>query len=111
MFGKPQWFRPKTSWQGWVYTGSWSAAIAMPILAFIWRHQPAEAGLWLALSTGALVFDVWQMRRAMFAPAKTTSTQLAGAASAKNDDGVLYILDSQPGQQAATRNYNLHVRG
>ena len=32
------------------------------------------------------------------------------SAPPKTDDNVLYILDSQPGQQAATRNYNLQVR-
>ena len=108
MFGKPQWFRPKTSWQGWLYTGCWSAAIAMPILVFIWRHQPAEAATWLALALGALVFDVWQMRRALHP--KSSGAALTGGPATTKDDGVLYILDSQPGQQAATRNYNLQVR-
>jgi len=30
--------------------------------------------------------------------------------AAKPDDGVLYILDSRPGQPVATRNFNLRVR-
>jgi len=115
MFGKPQWFRPKTagyglvpvSWQGWLYTGGWTSAIALPFLLLIWRHQPLEAMAWMGLAMGALYFDVRQIRRVILGPA---TSNLAGGSPPKTDDNVLYILDSQPGQQAATRNYNLQVR-
>ena len=110
MFGKPQWFRPKSigfgvvpvSWQGWLYTGGWLGAVGLPFLLLLSRWQPLEAGAWLVLSLGALSYDVWQIRRALLTP--------VASAPPKTDDNVLYILDSQPGQQAATRNYNLQVR-
>ncbi len=113
MFGKPHWFRPKkvgwglvpVSWQGWLYTGGWTGAIAVPFFLLLSRYQPLEAMAWMALSVGALFYDVWHIRRAMFAP-----PQSAGGSPAKPEDNVLYILDSQPGHQAATRNYNLQVR-
>ena len=119
MFGKPQWFRPKTfgwglvpiAWQGWIYTAGWAAAIGLPFLLLIGRHQALEAMAWMGLSVGAMTCDVWQILRAIRGP------QGGGAAtaSAKSDDNVLYILDShpgqqRPGQQVATRNYNLQVR-
>ena len=114
MFGRPQWFRPKTfgwglvpiAWQGWVYTAGWVAAIGLPFLLLIGRHQAMEAMAWMGLSVGAMTFDVWQILRAMRGPRGGG----AGTASAKSDDNVLYILDSHPGQQVATRNYNLQVR-
>jgi hypothetical protein len=110
MFGKPQWFRPKTigwgimvpaTWQGWLYTSGWAGAIGLPFFLLVMREQPLEALAWLGVSIGAMVYDVWQMRRSV------ASRTVAGG---KQDDNVLYILDSQPGQQAATRNYNLQVR-
>jgi len=117
MFGKPQWFRPKTagfglvpvSWPGWLYTGGWISAIAVPFLLLIWRHQPLEATAWMALAMGALYFDVRSIRRAILGPSTSNLAKAAGSPP-KTDDNVLYILDSQPGQQAATRNYNLQVR-
>ena len=112
MFGKPQWFRPKAigwglvpiSWQGWTYTAGWGAAIGLPFLVLIGRHQPLEAMAWVGLSLGALVFDVRQILRAIGGPAANRS------AVNKADDGVLYILDSRPGQPVATRNYELRTR-
>jgi hypothetical protein len=114
MFGKPQWFRPKTlgwglvpiSWQGWVYTGGWLAAIGMPFLLLIGRHQALEAMAWMGVSIGALVYDVWQILGAIRGPRSSS----AAAGSTKTDDNVLYILDSRPGEPVGTRNYNLQVR-
>ena len=113
MFGKPQWFRPKKigwglvpiTWQGWLYTGGWVGAILAPFFLLLSRYQPLEAMAWMAVSGGALLYDVWHIRCTMFAP-----PQVAAAQAPKAEDNVLYILDSQPGQQAATRNYNLQVR-
>lgn len=115
MFGKPQWFRPKSfswglvpiAWQGWLYSAGWSAAIGLPFLLLIGRYQPLEAMTWLGLSVGALTYDVWQILRTFRVPRGGAS----GTALGKNDDNVLYILDSRPGQPVATRNYNLQVRG
>ena len=112
MFGTPQWFRPKAigwglvpiRWQGWAYTAGWLGAIGLPFLALIGRHQPLEATTWLGLSLGALVYDVWHILRAFRSPVA------AVAAGNKPDDGVLYILDSQPGQAVATRNYELRTK-
>jgi hypothetical protein len=116
MFGKPQWFRPKTigwglvpiTWQGWLYTGGWGGAIALPFLTLVARHQPLEAMIWMALSIGALACDVWQILRAIRAPRRSPAAATA-ACHPKNDDNVLYILDSRPGQPVATRNYNLRT--
>jgi hypothetical protein len=109
MFGKPQWFRPKAlgwglvpiRWQGWTYTAGWAGAIGLPFLILIGRHQALEATAWLGISLGALVYDVWQILRAIGGQNRST---------AKREDGVLYILDSEPGRAVATRNYNLEVR-
>jgi len=118
MFGKPQWFRPKTigwglvpiTWQGWLYTGGWGGAIALPFLLLIARHQPVEAAAWMALGIGGLTCDVWQILRTYRAPRSATAASPV-ASGGKVDDNVLYILDSRPGQPVATRNYNLQVRG
>ena len=114
MFGKPQWFRPKTfgwglvpvAWQGWIYAAGWMTAIGLPFLLLLGRHQALEALAWMGLSVGALTYDVWQILRAIRGPYGNAPA----AASAKSDDSVLYILDSRPGQAVATRNYNLQVR-
>jgi hypothetical protein len=112
MFGKPHWFRPKRfgwglvpiAWQGWLYTTGWSAAMVLPFLLLVVRHQALEAMAWLGLSLGALTFDVWQILRSYGGPSGS------GMAAGKNDDNVLYIMDSRPGQPVATKNYNLQVR-
>src|SRR5256885_14553990 len=69
MFGKPHWFKPKTfgwglvpvTWQGWGYAGGWAAAIALPFLLLVERHQPLEATAWLALAIRGLTCDVWEI--------------------------------------------------
>ena len=114
MFGKPQWFRSKTfgwglvpiRWQGWGYTAGWAAAIALPFMLLVGRHQAMEATAWLGLSLATLTYDVWQILRAI----RGSHGRASGASAARDDDSVLYILDSQPGQPVATRNYNLQVR-
>ena len=114
MFGKPQWFRPKTfgwglvpiSWQGWLYAATWTGAIGLPFLLLIGRHQALEAMAWMGLSVTALTYDVWHILRSFRAPAASGSA----AAASRSDDKVLYIMDSRPGQAVATRNYHLQVR-
>src|SRR5262245_56698102 len=103
MFGKPQWFRPKSrgwglvpiTWQGWTYTGAWVVAIGLPFLLLIGRHQALEAMTWMGISLSALTYDVWQILRAIRGPKVGGA---AAAAVAKGDDNILYILDSRPGQ-------------
>jgi len=115
MFGQPQWFRPKTfgwglvpiTWQGWLYSGGWIVTIVLPFLLLLGRHQPLEAAAWMTLTISALSYDVFQILRSYRgSPAGASAT-----AATKTDDGVLYILDSRPGQPVATRNFNLQVRG
>jgi hypothetical protein len=117
MFGKPQWFRPKTlgwglvpvTWQGWTYTAGWALAITLPFLLLLGRHQPLEAMAWMGLSVGALICDVWHILRAIRGPG-SGDMGMSAAASPKTNDNILYILDSQPGQPIATRNYSLQLR-
>jgi hypothetical protein len=115
MFGNPQWFRPKAigwglvpvSFKGWLYTGGWIGAIAVPFLLLLTRGQPLEAFAWMTLGVGALAYDVRQILRSFRASdSVTTATVAAG----KRDDNVLYIGDSAPGVAVATANYNLRVR-
>lgn len=113
MFGKPEWFRAKKfgwglvpiTWQGWVYTGSWCAAIVLPYLLLVERHQAWEATTWMSLGIGALVYDVWQILRTMQGARSTAAT-----ATPSGDDGILYILDTPATSPVATRNYNLRLK-
>src|SRR4051794_23842724 len=80
MFGNPTWFRAKTigwgliptRWQGWAYTGAWAAAITVPSIVLLSRQLLPEALVWLGASTGALVWDVRNILRAMHAPTPVT---------------------------------------
>jgi hypothetical protein len=113
MFGKPQWFRPKrigwglvpVTWQGWLYSAGWVGAMVLPFLLLTGRNQPLEAAAWMTAAITALTYDVWQILRGYRSAAASSAT-----AAGKTEDNVLYILDSQPGQSIATRNFNLHVR-
>ena len=70
VLGKPHWFRAKTigwglvpiRWQGWAYAASWVAAIALPFLLFVVRHQAPEAMAWLTLSVGGLTRNEVEVR-------------------------------------------------
>ena len=114
MFGNPQWFRPKAigwglvpvSFKGWLYTGGWIGAIAVPFLLLISRGQALEAFTWMTLGVGALAYDVRQILRSFRAPESTATVGVP----LKREDNLLYILDSNPGQRVATQNYNLQVR-
>jgi hypothetical protein len=115
MFGRSEWFRPKRigwglvpiTWQGWLYSAGWLAAIMLPFLLLTGRHQPTEASIWMALACILLAYDVRQILRSYSgSPAAASPAAAAGTQA----DNVLYILDSQPGQPVATRNFNLQVR-
>jgi hypothetical protein len=125
MFGKPQWFRPKTigwgvvpvTWQGWGYTAGWTGAIVTPFLLLVSREQPLEALAWLGLGIGSLAWDVKQLRRGMGLPAprRTVAAVPVGApkneyVAPKKEDNVLYILDDNAGAPIATKNYRLQVQ-
>jgi len=76
MFGKPHWFRKKNiGWgltpitiQGWIYALAWAAVLALPFALLVFRHQAAEAMIWLTTSGGLLMYDVRQIRFAMKPP-------------------------------------------
>jgi hypothetical protein len=114
MFGKPQWFRAKRfgwglvpiTWQGWGYTSAWLAAIVLPYLLLLERHQAWEATIWMTLGSGALAYDVRQILRAM----RGTSAGLAKAGGPNADEDILYILDTPATSPVATRNYNLRLK-
>ena len=117
MFGKPQWFRPKArgwglspvAWQGRVYTGCWAAVLAVPFVILLSRGQMIEALAWLALSSGALFYDVREILRLIRSPA-SASPQTTAAAS-PHEDNVLYILDDdETHPRVATPGYRLHTR-
>jgi hypothetical protein len=115
MFGRQEWFRPKrigwglvpVTWQGWLYSAGWIGGIMLPFLLLTGRHQPTEASIWLAVACGFLAYDVRQILRGYNS---STSTRAPAATGDQRNDNVLYILDSQPGQTVATRNFNLQVR-
>jgi len=106
MFGKPQWFRDKKlgwgltpiTWQGWVYTTIWGAAIAGPFVMLVTRENVLGAGVWVAAMLGALVWDVWQIKRARNAP----------TVAAKKET-VLYIGDDDA-TNVSTKNLDLTLR-
>ncbi len=51
MFGKPEWFRPKSfgwgltpiTWQGWLYTAAWSAVMIVPFIGLITTGRSGNA--------------------------------------------------------------------
>jgi hypothetical protein len=117
MFGKPQWFRPKAygwglapvAWQGKVYSGCWAAVLAVPFVILLSRGQVVESLVWLALSTGALFYDVRQILRLIRNPPAAAST--VTTSSAPREDNVLYILDDdETHHRVATPGYRLHTR-
>lgn len=118
MFGSPEWFKPKTigwgltpiRWQGWAYTLAWVGVIGLPFGLLLLREQPAESIAWLAVTGGALIYDVRailkRMQRANF---NETAMAAPVASTPKND--VYYIGDSQAGTApVATRNYSFKLK-
>lgn len=73
MFGKPQWFKPKTfgwgltpvTWQGWIYTLVWAVALLGPYLWLLFRLGIWPASLVEGLLIGLLVADTWHILRAI----------------------------------------------
>ncbi|WP_425615023.1 hypothetical protein NA78x_004911 [Anatilimnocola sp. NA78] len=117
MFGNPDWFKPKTigwgltpvRWQGWAYTLAWVSVIAGPFVLLVAREQMAESFAWIAVTMGALFYDVRdilrQKKRAAFQASDNVFT-----ATAVPDKDVLYIGDDTAVSQHATRNYALHLK-
>lgn len=66
MFAQPHWFqrydargrlRPRT-WQGWIHTLAWSAALAGPAAQLLALGRWPEAGIWSAVVFGLWRFDL-----------------------------------------------------
>jgi hypothetical protein len=117
MFGKPQWFRPKAygwgltpvAWQGKVYSGLWAAVLAVPFVILLSRGQAIEGLAWLALSAGALVYDVRSILRLIRSPQPAATA--SSASTAPREENVLYILDDEETHpRVATPGYRLHTR-
>ena len=106
MFGNPTWFRKKSrgwglapvTWPGWVYTGTWTAAVCLPFVALVASHRVIEAVIWVAVSMTALMWDVRQV--------------IKGINRRERDEDVLIIDETtQPDPpHLATRAYDLHWR-
>jgi hypothetical protein len=115
MFGKPEWFRPKTkgfglkpiTWQGWAYTSLWAATIALPFMLLIALGKPLEALTWMTLGGGALAYDVREILALSRKPASAAAVAVAPA----QEDNVLYIMDDdQTHNRVAARGYKLQAR-
>jgi hypothetical protein len=120
MFGKPNWFIPKTSgwglrpitWQGWAYTLGWAGVIAVPFLILLLRphaggFRVAEAGIWMLASMSALFFDVRLIRQQLLGTGPKPAVVPATAAKPVSD--ILYIGDDK--EPIATRNFQLRRKG
>ncbi len=102
MFGKPEWFRPKSfgwgltpiTWQGWLYTAAWSAVMIVPFIGLITTGRWIESTIWIAASIAALTWDVAAILR-------QTNTV---------DEDILIIDDDEVNESLATKNYDLRSR-
>lgn len=73
MFGKPEWFAPKSfGWglrpvtkEGWIYAGVWAGVLALPFLILLFADKWIEAIIWLAAMMAFLVVDVKMILRTM----------------------------------------------
>jgi hypothetical protein len=124
MFAKPNWFRAKAyahgvapaSWQGWLYLAAVAAAVFLPTLVLIGRHQGLEALIWMA-AIGALVgYDLWNVRRALTCPVATAVDDgrapgfaSTAAAPTRPDDGI-YFLDRAGSQPVNTTRFQLSLK-
>lgn len=127
MFGKPEWFKPKTfgwgidpvTWQGWTWLGIWLAVMGIPYLAFVANAHPSwsKGFIWLGAMGGLLVYDVYQILKSMksagqpgpgtASPKSSPATVAAGKKPTQSD--VLFIGDEPP-TNIATKNYDFRVR-
>ncbi|QDU93165.1 hypothetical protein [Lignipirellula cremea] len=105
MFGKPEWFRPKTfGWgltpitrQGWIYTFAWAAVLAAPFNVLLLMGKPIEATVWIVAAIGVLIWDA--------------RTILQAIKKRENDAKTLYIGDDdEDPTRLSTQKYDLHVR-
>lgn len=107
MFGKPEWFVPKTfgwgltpvTWQGWVYAFVWALVIALPfnLLLFTRENGIIEACVWMFAMIALVFYDVRLILRAM--------------KRREEDKEVLHIMDDQETrrEEVQTGKFQMHV--
>lgn len=104
MFGKPEWFKPKTfGWglqpvtkQGWIYTGVWLGVLLIPFLPLLVLKGVLLASVWLVFGIAALSWDVWDILRQM--------------KQEKEDENLVHIRDDDDSATLATRKYEMELR-
>lgn len=105
VFGKPEWFRPKSigwgltpvKWQGRIFAAGWSAAILFPFIYLISHSLLPEAFAWVVLSLAALIREVTQILN-----------QTAG--QWQKHPGSIRAHDPAGDGQVATRHFDLQLR-
>ena len=105
MFGKPEWFVPKSmGWglrpvtkEGWIYAGVWLGVLIAPFLLLLGIEKWPEAFIWLAFSIAVLIADVKIIRRAM--------------ARKEEEKDVFRIMDEEETRQeeAETGKFAMHI--
>jgi hypothetical protein len=103
MFGKPEWFAKKKlgwglkpkRWQGWVYTVVWAFVIIGPSLFLAARSQLIEAGVWISVSIGGLIWDAWGILRQM---------------NHRTEVEEFFYIGEEGGREAETENHQLRVK-
>jgi hypothetical protein len=105
MFGKPEWFQEKrigwglkpVSWQGWTYSATWLAVIALPFFGLLIQGLVAEALIWMAATVSTVLWDV----RSILREKKVDQVE-----------DVLYIdEDESLSPTFASRKFNFRLRG
>jgi len=106
MFGKPEWFRPKTTgWglvpitrQGWLYTLVWLVVLLAPFALLMTLGKHVESVVWLATAIGGLTWDARSIMKSM------------NCVAAQEED--LFVIDENETESTrlATRNYEMHLR-
>jgi hypothetical protein len=124
MFGKPEWFKPKTfgwgihpiCWQGWTWLGVWLVVILTPYIAFLADKPPrlAEGFIWLTAMLGVMLVDVYQILKGMNRGDKPRddspkSSPPAATGAKTSPSEVLFIGEDTP-TNVATKNYDFRVR-
>ncbi len=124
MFGKPQWFKPKTwgwgvhpvTWQGWAWVAGWLGVMLVPYVSFLSNHMFVEGFIWLGAMLTVMIGDVWQILRGMRPPTprpipvpKQSPTPHQPAANKMPDDGILFLGETH-NRPVGTKNYDFRVR-
>ena len=118
MFGKPNWFVPKTfgwglnpvTWQGWAYMLGWVGVMVVPFVVLLTRESQGgglkvvEASIWLVATMSAMIYDVYLILGQIRGGGKKSETP-ATSPTTKPVDDALYIGDDT--EPVATRHFQL----